>query len=265
MEFLAFLPAYLLVGVFAGLSAGLFGVGGGLIVVPALAYIFTILEFSSQSLMQLAVGTSLSVIVVTSISSVTAHHKHGAVQWTLFARMAPFIVVGSLLGAFIATRVPSESLKIVFGVVEMVIALQMYFEFRPKPTRVLPDRVGLGSVSSGIGLLSAVVGIGGGTMMVPFLTWCNVTIHKAVATSAACGMPIAIAGSLGFVLLVPAAVDLPDQAIGFIYWPAFLGIAVASMLAAPMGARLAHRLSTDNLRRMFALFLFLIGLSMLLA
>jgi len=265
VDFLAILPAYLLVGAFAGLSAGLFGVGGGLIVVPALAYIFYFLDFTSQSLMQLAVGTSLAVIIVTSISSVTAHHKHGAVQWVLFKKMAPFIAVGSLLGAFIATRVPSESLKIVFGVVEIAIALQMYIEFRPKPTRGLPGMVGLGSVGSGIGFLSAVVGIGGGTMMVPFLTWCNVTIHKAVATSAACGMPIAIAGSLGFIVLVPTAIDLPDKAIGFVYWPALLGIAAASMLAAPIGARLAHRLSTQKLRRLFALFLFVIGLSMLLA
>ncbi|WP_455199852.1 sulfite exporter TauE/SafE family protein [Kaarinaea lacus] len=264
MEFLTVLPAYLLVGVIAGLSAGLFGVGGGLIVVPALAYLFNFLDITSQSLMQLAVGTSLAIIIVTSIASVTAHHKHGAVQWMLFARMAPFIVVGSLLGAFIAIRVPSDSLKLVFGVVEMLIALQMYFEFNPKPTRGLPGIAGLGGVSAGIGVLSAVAGIGGGTMMVPFLTWCNVTIHKAVATSAACGMPIAIAGSIGFIVLVPAAIDVPDKAIGFVYWPALLGIAAASMLAAPMGARLAHRLSTHKLRRAFALFLFIIGLSMLL-
>ena len=265
MEFFTILPAYLVVGVIAGLSAGLFGVGGGLIVVSALAYIFNILEISNQSLMQLAVGTSLAVIIVTSIASVTAHHKHGAVQWSLFQRMAPFIVVGSLLGAFIASRVPSASLKVVFGVVEMLIATQMYFEFKPKPTRGLPGTAGLGVVSSSIGLLSAVVGIGGGTMMVPFLTWCNVTIHKAVATSAACGMPIAVAGSLGFMLLVPENIDLPDKAIGFVYWPALLGIAVASMLAAPLGARLAHRLSTNKLRRTFAIFLFIIGLTMLLA
>jgi len=265
VEFVAILFAYLLVGVIAGLSAGLFGVGGGLIIVPALATIFTLQNVTSQSLMQLAVGTSLAVIIVTSISSVTAHHKHGAVQWVLFKKMAAFIAAGSLLGAFIATRVPSESLKIVFGVVEMVIALQMYFEFRPRPTRGLPGIVGLAGVSSGIGVVSAVAGIGGGTMMVPFLTWCNVTINKAVATSAACGMPIAIAGSIGFMVLVPAAIDLPDKAIGFVYWPALLGIAAASILAAPVGARLAHRLPTHKLRRAFALFLFVIGLSMLLA
>jgi uncharacterized membrane protein YfcA len=265
VEFAFILLLYLLVGTVAGVCAGLFGVGGGLIVVPALAYVFNYLDITSASIMQLAVGTSLAVIIVTSISSVIAHHKHGAVQWVLFAKMAPFIVVGSLLGAFVASRVPSDALKLVFGVVEMLIALQMYFEFRPEPSRVLPGVTGLGAVSSGIGFISAVVGIGGGTMMVPFLTWCNVTIHKAVATSAACGMPIAIAGSLGFILLVPAAADLPARSIGFVYWPALLGIAFASMLAAPVGARLAHRLSTHKLRRIFALFLFFIGLLMLLA
>jgi uncharacterized membrane protein YfcA len=265
VELVLIVLLYLLVGAIAGVCAGLFGVGGGLIVVPALAYVFNYLEITSASIMQLAVGTSLAVIIVTSISSVLAHHKHGAVQWTLFLKMAPFIVVGSLLGAYVAARVPSDSLKLIFGVVEMLIALQMYCEFRPQASRVLPGTVGLGTVSSSIGFISAVVGIGGGTMMVPFLTWCNVTIHKAVATSAACGMPIAIAGSLGFVLLVPTAADLPQGSIGVVYWPALLGIAFASMLAAPAGACLAHRLSTHKLRRIFALFLFFIGLLMLLS
>ncbi|WP_455222541.1 sulfite exporter TauE/SafE family protein [Kaarinaea lacus] len=265
MEFVFIVVLYLLVGALAGVCAGLFGVGGGLIVVPALAYVFNYLNITSASIMQLAVGTSLAVIIVTSISSVLAHNKHGAVQWVLFLKMAPFIVVGSLLGAYFASRLPSDSLKLIFGAVEMLIASQMYFEFRPEPSRVLPGLAGLGTVSSGIGFISAVVGIGGGTMMVPFLTWCNVNIHKAVATSAACGMPIAIAGSLGFILLVPHAADLPERSIGFVYWPALVGIAFASMLVAPAGARLAHRLSTHKLRRIFALFLFFIGLTMLLA
>ncbi|MGD8571234.1 MAG: sulfite exporter TauE/SafE family protein [Gammaproteobacteria bacterium] len=263
MTTFGFLPVYLLVGVIAGLCAGLFGVGGGLIVVPALAYIFVLLDVTSTSLMQLAVGTSLAVIIVTSLSSVIAHHRHGAVQWNLAGRIAPFIAAGALAGAFVASRVPSAQLKIIFAVVEIIIALQMYLEFKPKPARTLPGTPKLGVISGAIGLVSAVVGIGGGTMMVPYLTWCNVEIHKAVATSAACGVPIALAGSLGFIVLVPPAVDLPDNAIGFIYWPAFLGIAVATVLAAPLGAKLAHRLSTRHLRRIFAIFLGLIGLSML--
>ena len=263
MEFYLVLLAYLLVGAVAGVTAGLFGVGGGLIVVPALAYIFHQLSFTSTSLMQLAVGTSLAVIIVTASSSLLAHHKHGAVQWRLFVKMAPSIMLGSLLGAYVASRIASDHLKIVFGVVEILIAMQMYFEFRPEPKRVLPKLPGLLGVSSSIGFISAVVGIGGGTMMVPFLTWCNVNIHKAVATSAACGLPIAIAGTLGFIILVPAVADLPEGSIGFVYMPGFLGIAVASILAAPVGARLAHRLSTHKLRRLFAIFLLLIGLVML--
>jgi uncharacterized membrane protein YfcA len=258
-----FLPVYLLVGAVAGLCAGLFGVGGGLIVVPALVYAFALLELTSTSLMQLAVGTSLAVIIVTSLSSTVAHHRHGAVQWPLVGRIAPFIAAGSLAGAFIASRVPSAHLKLVFAVVEVLIALQMYLELKPKPARTLPGPMGLGAVSSGIGLVSAVVGIGGGTMTVPYLTWCNVDIHKAVATSAACGVPIALAGSLGFVWLVPHAVELPPHTIGFIYWPALLGIAVASVAAAPLGAKLSHRLSTRHLRRVFSVFLLLVGLSML--
>jgi uncharacterized membrane protein YfcA len=264
VEFFLILSVYLLVGIAAGLCAGLFGVGGGLIIVPALAYVFSYLNVTSASIMQLAVGTSLAVIIVTSLSSVWAHHKHGAVQWLLFARMAPFIAAGSLLGAYTAGRVPSDFLKLIFGLVEIVIALQMYFEFRPRPARALPGIAGLGVVSAAVGFMSAIAGIGGGTMMVPFLTWCNIKIHQAVATSAACGTPIAVAGSLGFMLLVPAAVDLPEKSAGFVYWPAFPGIAFASMLAAPLGARLAHRMSTYKLRRIFALFLFFVGLLMLL-
>jgi len=264
VEFYQVLVIYLLVGGIAGVIAGLFGVGGGLIVVPALAYIFHQLGVTTSSLMQLAVGTSLAVIIVTGSSSVFAHHKHGAVQWQLFVKMAPFIVLGSLLGAYIASRIASDQLKIVFGVVEVLIAMQMYFEFRPEAKRVLPKLPGLAGVSSAIGMISAVVGIGGGTMMVPFLTWCNVNIHKAVATSAACGLPIAVAGTIGFMLLVPAGNDLPSGAIGFVYWPAFFGIAIASVVAAPVGARLAHQLSTHKLRKLFALFLLLIGLTMLL-
>jgi len=261
---LLILLLYLLTGAVAGLCAGLFGVGGGLIVVPALAYVFGYLNVSSASIMQLAVGTSLAVIIVTSLSSVVAHHKHGAVEWLLFARMAPFIVAGSLLGAYFATRVPSDSLKLIFGVVEIIIAVQLFYEFRPQPARALPGVAGLGAVSAGIGFISAVAGIGGGTLTVPFLTWCNIAIHRAIATSAACGLPIAVAGSVGFMLLAPATADLPEQAIGFVYWPALLGIAFASMLAAPWGARLAHRMSTDKLRRRFALFLLFIGLLMLI-
>jgi uncharacterized membrane protein YfcA len=260
---LGFLPVYLLVGAVAGLCAGLFGVGGGLIVVPALAYIFALLELTSTSLMQLAVGTSLAVIIVTALSSTVAHHRHGAVQWQLVGRIAPFIAAGGLAGAFIASRVPSAHLKLVFAMVEVLIALQMYFEFKPKPARTLPGTMGLGAVSGGIGLISALVGIGGGTMTVPYLTWCNVDIHKAVATSAACGLPIAVAGSLGFVWLVPHAVDLPPHTVGFIYWPALLAIAIASVAVAPLGAKLAHRLSTHHLGRIFALFLLLVGMSML--
>jgi uncharacterized membrane protein YfcA len=205
----------------------------------------------------------LAVMIITSSSSLFAHHKHGAVQWPLFAKMASFIVVGSLIGAYVASRIASDHLKLVFGVVEVLISIQMYFEFRPEPKRTLPGLAGLAGVSSSIGFISAIVGIGGGTMMVPFLTWCNVTIHKAVATSAACGLPIAIFGTLGFMVLVPSVSDLPEGSLGFVYLPAFFGIAIASIIVAPLGARLAHQLSTQKLRRLFALFLFAVGLAML--
>ena len=260
MELLVVALVYLLVGALAGVVAGLFGVGGGLIIVPALSYVFLKFHISS---MQLAVGTSLAVIVVTATSSLLAHNKYGAVQWPVFRIMAPYIVAGSLLGAYAAARLQSGHLKTVFGVVEILIALQMYYELKPKAKQQLPGRFIIAVVSSIIGFVSALAGIGGGTMTVPFLSWCNVAIHKAVATSAACGLPISIAGTLGFIFLLPSNAQLPDHSFGFVYWPAFIGIAVASSFTAPMGARLAHRLPTKKLRQFFAIFLLLIGLTML--
>jgi uncharacterized protein len=260
---LAFL-SYALTGAFAGFVAGLLGVGGGLVIVPALVFVFTRSGFDPSVLVHVAIGTSLATIIVTSISSMLAHHRRGAVDWAVFRRLAPGIVIGGFLGAAIADRLPSATLRIVFGVFELLVAVQMAIQWNAAPHRQLPGARGLGGVGVVIGTLSAVIGIGGGTLTVPFLTWCNVSIRNAVATSSACGLPIAISGAAGFILTGWGAAHLPALATGYLYWPAFAGIAAVSLLFAPLGARLTHTLPTAVLRRVFAVFLAVLGMRMLL-
>lgn len=255
---------YLLLGMVAGVAAGLLGIGGGLIIVPVLVFIFQQQQFSAGVIVHLAVGTSLATIVLTSISSVRAHHMHGAVLWPVFNRMVPGIIVGALLGSMIADWMPSQILKWVFAIFELTVATQMMLAYRPNPQRVLPKWPGLSVVSTAIGAISAIVGIGGGTMTVPFLVWCNVAMRQAVATAAACGLPIALAGAVGFVINGWGSVSLPAYSSGYVYWPAFIGIVITSVLFAPLGARLAHRLPAAQLKRIFALLLYALGIRMLL-
>lgn len=259
------LLVYLLLGAIVGIVAGLLGVGGGLIIVPVLIMLFQSYDFSSAIITHLAVGTSLATIVLTSISSVRAHHLHGAVLWPVFWKLTPGIVLGTLLGALLASLISSTALKNFFGVFELAVALQMGLELRPNASRLLPGRMMMSLAGSVIGVFSALVGIGGGSLTVPFLVWCNVTAQRAVATSSACGLPIAIAGSLGFMLTGWQNPQLPSSSSGFVYWPAFMGIILTSILTAPLGARLAHRLPARSLKRVFAIFLAILGIRMLLA
>lgn len=255
--------AYTLLGAFAGVLAGLFGVGGGLVIVPVLAWLFLHAGIEPAVIMHLAVGTSLATIVFTSISSVYAHHRRGAVQWRAFAQLSPGIVIGAWLGAVIADSLPSGNLRVIFGVFELLVATQMGFGLKVSPHRTLPGNSGMALAGGVIGTISAIVGIGGGTMTVPFLQWCNVEMRKAVATSAACGLPIAVAGAMGFVVSGWDESGLPALSSGYLYWPALGGIVVASMLFAPLGARLAHSLPAAQLKRYFALFLAFLGIKML--
>lgn len=255
---------YLAVGALAGFIAGLFGVGGGLIIVPVLVYLFSQQGMHSDYLVHMAVGTSLATIVFTSISSVRAHHQHGAVLWPVFWKLSVGIVVGALLGAAIADWMSSIVLRRFFAVFEWLVAMQLLIGFKPKPTRTLPGNAGLFGVGSIIGTLSAIVGIGGGTLTVPYLVWNNVDMRKAVATSSACGLPIAIAGAAGFVITGLLQTSLPGWSVGYLYLPAFAGIVIASVLFAPLGARVAHWLDPAKLKRTFGVFLLLLGTYMFL-
>jgi uncharacterized membrane protein YfcA len=233
--------AYLALGAFAGTVAGLLGVGGGLIIVPALVFLL------GQQGINIAIGTSLATIVITSVSSTWAHHRHGAVQWPVFARLSPGIVIGALLGAVIADYMSAILLRQVFGVFELLVAVQMAMGARPDAHRAVPAKAEMFGAGSVIGGISSVVGIGGGTMTVPFLVWCNVSMRKAVATSAACGLPIAIAGASGYILTGWNESTLPEWSSGYVYWPAFAGIVIMSVIFAPLGAYLAHRLPVASL------------------
>jgi len=247
----------------AGLLAGLLGVGGGLIIVPVLAWLFVAQQLPSEIIMHLALGTSLASIVLTSVSSSYAHHRHAAVLWPVVVSLSPGIIIGALLGSFIADGLPSDLLRTIFALFEIAVAMQMGFSLIPQAGRNLPGSWGRSAAGGVIGVVSSIVGIGGGTLTVPFLVFCRVSIHKAVATSAACGLPIALAGSLGYVMMGWQNQSLPENSVGFVYLPALVTILLTSMLFAPLGARLAHRLPVATLKKIFAGLLFILGVIML--
>lgn len=253
------LIVYLVLGACAGIIAGLFGVGGGLIIVPALLYAFSLQQFSPEVMTHMAVGTSLATIVITSLSSVRAHHLRGAVQWPTVAAMVPGIILGSWLGAVTAGLLSGPQLQLGLGCFVLLVAVQMGLGLSASPHRELPGHAGLAAVGSVVGWVSALFGIGGGSLTVPFLSWCNVQMQRAVATSAACGLPIAIVGAAGYMLEGRGQPELPAWSTGYVYWPAFVGIVITSTPFARVGAQLAHRLPAARLKRIFAVFLLVIG------
>ena len=263
MTLFAVVGLYLVLGALAGTMAGLFGIGGGLVIVPVLIFSFDLQGVSSDVAAHLAVGTSLATIVFTSISSIRSHHLHGAVRWEIFRPMTAGIVLGAVLGAWTASMLSGEALELVIGVFVILVALNMLFGANPKPGRDVPGSVGLGSAGASIGWASAIFGIGGGTLTVPFLSWCNVRMQQAVGTSAACGLPIAVAGALANIATGWQNPELPELSIGFIYLPAFVGIVLTSVLFARVGANLAHRLDAALLKKIFAIFLIVVGIRFL--
>ena len=257
------LSTYIAIGLVAGFLAGLLGLGGGIVVVPALFFVYGWQHFPPDVTMHLAVGSSLATAVFTSMTSTWAHHRRGAVRWPAFRQLVPGILLGGLLGGQIADLLPSHALRIFFGGFEILVAIQLAMGLKPKPSRALPGAAGMSGIGLVFGTLSAVLGIGGGTMTVPFLVWCNFGIREAVATSAACGLPITLAGTIGHMIAGWHAASLPPASTGFVYWPAVAGIAALSVLTAPLGARAAHTLPVASLKRIFALVVAVIGVRML--
>jgi uncharacterized membrane protein YfcA len=257
------LIAYLALGLVTGLLAGLFGIGGGAVMVPVLTVMFAAQGFAPDYVVHLALGTSMATIIPTSLSSLNAHHKHGAVLWLAVRGLAPGILLGTFAATFLAAMLSPRPLAIFFCIFMSYVAAQMILNRKPSPSRQLPGAIGLASVGAGIGSISALVAIGGGTMTVPFLTWCNVRLQTAIGTSAAVGLPIALAGATGYLINGWSAPDLPANTLGFIYWPAVLAMAAASLFSAPMGAKLAHKLPVATLKKLFAALIIVLALQML--
>jgi uncharacterized membrane protein YfcA len=253
----------LAMGAGGGFAAGLLGIGGGMVLVPFITMIFTSRGFPPEHIVHMAIATSLATILFTSISSVRAHHKHGAVNWRIVALLAPGIVVGSWIGPWIAKQMNTTVLSVFFGVFVAASATQMLIGKKPAGSRDLPGTPGMFAAGGLIGVVSGLVGAGGGFLSVPFMTWCNVRIHNAVATSAALGFPIALTGTLSNIWFGMGTPGLPEHSLGFIYLPALAGIVAASMVMAPVGARAAHRMPVDRLRRIFAVVLYFLGAYML--
>lgn len=251
-------------GAVAGFLSGLLGIGGGLIIVPAFVWA---LEASGQQahVQHLALGTSLALMVFTSFSSVLAHHRRGAVNWEIVKKLAPFMVLGTFFGAQMAAWFPSDGLKVFFVMYAYAMAVQMLLSAQPKAARNLPSSPKLAAVGGAIGAISSLVGIGGGTMSVPFMLWCSVEMRTAIATSAALGWPIAFSGALGYLVSGWNAENLPEFSFGFIYLPAFLILVCITPLIAPLGVKMAHRLPVPMLKKVFACLLFVLASEMLYA
>lgn len=252
----------LFLGAFAGFVAGLLGVGGGLIMVPVLLYLLAP-TIEQSILMHTAVGTALAAIVFTSISSVYAHHSHGAIIWRYFAKLTPTILLGAYCGAFAAKQMSFDFMRIFFASFEISVALIMWFSVSASGHADNLSRWIWVIVGYIIGLVSAIVGIGGGTMTTPFLTYNNLAIKNAIATSAAVGMPIAIAGSVGF-MIAGIDVEAATGGLGFVNFKALFCIVVASVLFAPLGAKVTHRVDSKILKKGFAIFLAFLGLTVIL-
>lgn len=253
---------YPLIGVLAGLLSGMLGIGGGIVVVPGLVIVFTRFAKMQGFSMHMAAGTSLAIMIITAISSIYAHHQRDNVLWPLFLRLLPGILIGVISGAIFASYLPARILEIIFGVFVFLMALRMFLLIKSKPTRKLPDWPWLSLVAFVIGGKSGLLGIGGGAITIPFLNYCNVPMRKASGTSIACTFPIAIVGAISFAITGFHVVTIP-YSIGYVYLPAFFGVAIMSLLFAPVGAALASRIDIVLVKRIFGFLLFIVSIKMI--
>ncbi|MBY6187121.1 sulfite exporter TauE/SafE family protein [Marinobacter hydrocarbonoclasticus] len=255
---------YLALGALAGILSGLFGIGGGLVIVPVLLTILPWMGVAPEILIHLAIGTSLATIVVTSSSGIRAHNKRGNVDWAIVKRFVPWVILGSFTGGSIAALLPGALLERLFAIFLLLVATQMWFSLRPNPDRTLPSTPGLALAGGLIGSISSMFGIGGATISVPFLRWCSLPITRAVGVSATLAFPIALAGVTSYLINGWGEPNLPEWSLGYVYLPAFIGIVVASTQFVRVGAALAVKLPAHVLQRAFAAFMALLGLRLLM-
>lgn len=260
MEWLA---AYLALGACVGVFAGMFGIGGGMIVVPPLALMLEAQGLPREHVLHLAVGTAMATILFTSLSSARAHAARGGVRWEIARRMTPGILVGGVLGAVVAKHLSTRTLAIYFTVFVFAMAVNIALDRKPKPARQPPGAAGMFGAGTVIGGLSSLVAIGGTVMTVPFMLYCNVPVIQAVGTAAAIGFPIAVGGTIGYLYTGWNASGLPPWSLGYVYLPALAGVTLASVATAPLGASLAHRVPGRMLKRLFAGLLFVLAARMM--
>ncbi|RMH20643.1 MAG: sulfite exporter TauE/SafE family protein, partial [Gammaproteobacteria bacterium] len=244
-------PWYMMLGMTAGLLAGLFGIGGGAIMVPVLTILLEKAGVAATEIVHIALGTSMAAIVPTALASVWSHHRRGGVRWEIFLRMLPGVLMGTIIGVVLAVRMASIFLAIIFMLYVLGVSIHLWRDHQPRAMRELPGVWMLSGVGAFIGGFSSWVAIGGGTLTVPFLLWCRVPLRQAIGTSSAVGLPLALCGTIGYGLANPGQPSLDGQ-VGYVYGVAVMWVTLASVLMAPIGAWLAHRLPAMRLKRMFA-------------
>jgi uncharacterized membrane protein YfcA len=253
--------AYLAIGALVGFAAGLLGIGGGMVLVPLLVFVLGA-EGLGPNVLHIALATAMATILFTSVSSVSAHHGLGSVDWRMVRAMAPGTMAGAFAAALVAGLIPTRPLALMFTVLVFGAASQMLLDLRPKGSRPLPSRATLFGIASAIGGISSLLSAGGAFLSIPFLARCGVPLRRAIGSAAAIGFPIALAGTAGHVVQGFAAEGLPPWTLGFVYLPALALVALTSMATAPLGAKLAHRVPVRRLRLIFALTLYVLVIRM---
>ncbi|MDH2916325.1 MAG: sulfite exporter TauE/SafE family protein [Gallionella sp.] len=256
--------AYLVLGAVAGFLGGMFGIGGGTLLVPVLLWLFEAQGLSVEHTMHLALGTGMAVILFTSLASLRKHHQHNAVDWKIVRHITPGILLGTALGAASAALVSPRFLIVFFASFVSFAAAQILLDIKPHAERNLPSVTGVRLFGMFAGWISSLVSIGGGTVVIPFLIWCNVPLRRAIGTASAIGFPIAVGGTMGYILIGVHIGALPSPHLGFVYLPALLWTAIASVITAPIGAKTAHRVNVKLLRKLFAVLLLALATKLVL-
>ena len=256
---------FFLLGIFSGILAGLFGIGGGIIIIPVFFSIFkNLVGIPEESLAHTVLGTSLGVIVFSSLASTYSHNKRKAVIWNILKVIAPSICIGAALGAVTASYIPSSTLQMLVAIFLVLISIQMAFEFPPPTQNPRTSIIGPVVVGSGIGWFSGIFGIGGGVFSVPYFYHRGLQMTQAIGSSAACGIPIAVSGSISYMIIGSNISNLPEYSVGYVYLPGAIIVGLTSAWSAIVGVRAAHRMKQRKLRLAFAILLMIMGLNLLL-
>lgn len=253
---------YIVLGIFAGLLSGIFGIGGGLIIVPTLLFCFKILNFPPAYSMHMAIGTSLSIILVTVSNSVYGHHLNKNVDWKIIKKILGSIIVGAFLGSFASNELAADTLELIFSIYVVLVAIKMFTDIKVERPLKITSNFLYSIVGLIIGFKSTILGIGGGTISIPFLTWRGYSMKTAVGVSAALGIPIAVSGVISYIYNGYSNPELPQYSLGYVYLPALVGVVLTSSLFARLGAKLSHKLPQEKMKKGFAFFLMLVALKM---